>query len=250
MTERNSCEKAEAKTMLPTVTSNMWHPVPEIRARWLKQYGKERFTFEEALAAQTFPEFWAFPPQKSVKWKWLAEAFPPKVAEYFFEKHVSNGEFVLLDLFAGIGGWSLGAVRSGKVSRIIMVENDKEKCLYLEKNFSRFGIPYKVICDDVRNVDFSSIRADIITASPPCEDVSVLRHFRENNTQRGTIPLTMFTASVVNTINPKIAFYENVYRKPLAEIMKKHGWFSVRFDMSKLIPQKRVRLIAWRYKAL
>jgi hypothetical protein len=31
-----------------------------------------------------------------------------------------------------------------------------------------------------------------------------------------------------------------------AELLRKHGWHVVRFDMSRIIPQKRVRLIAYK----
>jgi site-specific DNA-cytosine methylase len=228
----------------PTVTSVMWHPTPELRERWLRQYGRDRFSFEEALYAQTFPSNWLFPESKTVRWKWLGEAFPPKVAEYLFSKFVDGGNLVLLDLFAGIGGWGLGAVWSGEFSKVIMVEVDREKCRYLELNFSKLDVDFEVICNDVREIDV--IRADVITASPPCEDLTVLKFFRYNETSVGTIPLTLHTIRYVEEARPRIAFYENVYRKPLAELLRRHGWHVERFDMSKLIPQKRVRLLAYR----
>jgi len=234
--------------ILPTVTSVMWHPTPELRARWLRQYGKDRFTFEEAREAQTFPEWWLFPKQKTTKWKWLGEAFPPKVAEYLFKKYVHIRDAVLLDLFAGIGGWSLGAIWSKRIRKIIMIELDRAKCKYLDMNFSRLNIEYEVICSDVRNVNYTVIDADIITASPPCEDLSMLRYFIRNNVDRGTISLTSFTIALVKELKPKIAFYENVYRKQLRKLLNENGWYTMRFDMSKIIPQKRVRLIAiWQH---
>jgi len=232
------------KKILPTVTSVMWHPPPELRNRWIKEYGKDRFSFDEAREAQTFPKDWIFPPVESKRWKWLGEAFPPKVAEYLFNMYVSGNNNVLLDLFAGIGGWGLGSVWSGKFSKIIMVEIDREKCMYLDMNFRRLGISYEIICSDVRNVDYTKIRADVITASPPCEDLSMLRYFVETPSKRGTIPLTIATINIVDMLKPKIALYENVYRLELVRILERYGWKASRFDMSKLIPQKRVRLIA------
>jgi len=228
----------------PTVTSVMWHPVPELRARWLRQYGKDRFSFEEALYAQTFPDNWLFPEAKTTKWKWLGEAFPPKVAEYLFSRFVEGNNLTLLDLFAGIGGWGLGAIWSGKFRKIVMVEIDREKCRYLKLNLSRLNVDFEVICDDVRNVD--AIRADVITASPPCEDLTVLKFFSKNETNVGTIPLTLHTIKYVEEARPKIAFYENVYRRQLAELLRRHGWHVEKFDMSRIIPQKRVRLLARR----
>jgi len=187
-----------------------------------------------------------FPKTKKVKWKWLAEAFPPKVSQYLFDKYVEGSNLVLLDLFTGIGGWGLGAVWSGKFQRIIMIEKDLEKCIYLKLNFNKIGIDYEIICRDVRNVDYSKlVRVDVITASPPCEDLSMLRFLNKYKIKvvRGTIPLTVFVVELVEKIKPKIAFYENVYRRTLRELLEKHGWSCTRFDMSNIIPQKRIRLI-------
>jgi site-specific DNA-cytosine methylase len=219
----------------------MWHPTPELRERWLKQYGKDRFSFEEALYAQTFPKDWLFPLTTTKKWKWLAEAFPPKVAEHLFNIYVKGSDLVLLDLFAGIGGWGLGAVWSKKFKKIIMVEIDKEKCGYLKMNFEKLGIDFEVICSDVREV--AEIKADVITASPPCEDLTILRFFSGNKINKGTVPLTIYTLEYVNMVKPVTAFYENVYNKVLVDILRRYGWYVERFDMSKIIPQKRVRLI-------
>jgi site-specific DNA-cytosine methylase len=222
----------------------MWHPTPELRSRWLREYGKDRFSFEEAREAQTFPEWWEFPESKTKRWKWLGEAFPPKVADHLLSRFVLGSGHVLLDLFAGIGGWGLGAAMSGKFSKIVMVEWDREKCDYLRRNFSRLGIEYEVLCTDVRKV--GPIKVDVVTASPPCEDLTVLKHFNYNPTNHGTVPLTLYTLEYVDRVNPTLALYENVYRKPLTELLRTHGWVVERFDMSKLIPQRRVRLIAYR----
>jgi site-specific DNA-cytosine methylase len=219
----------------------MWHPTPELRARWLKQYGKDRFSFEEALYAQTFPSWWIFPEAKTKKWKWLGEAFPPKVAEHLFNNHVTGKDLVLLDLFAGIGGWGLGATWSGRFRKVVMVENDREKCRYLDINFSKLDVDYEIICSDVREIDI--IKADVITSSPPCEDLTVLKFFNYNPTDVGTVSLTLFTISYVDKSRPVIAFYENVYRKILRDILTSYGWSVSRFDMSKIIPQKRIRLL-------
>lgn len=231
----------------PTVTSVMWHPTPELRARWLKQYGRDRFSFEEALHAQSFPEWWEFPNTKTKKWKWLAEAFPPKVAAYLLEKFTDGNNLVLLDLFAGIGGWGLGATWTGRFRKVIMVEIDKEKCKYLKDNFSRLSISYEVLCMDVRGLDV--IKSDVVTASPPCEDLTVLKFFNYNETSKGTVPLTLFTMDYVEQAKPKAALYENVYRRQLADILRTRGWRAIRLDMSELIPQKRVRLIGIKRQA-
>jgi len=129
-------------------------------------------------------------------------------------------------------------------SRIIMVEMDREKCKYLRLNFSKLGVDFQVICSDARKVDYSGLNADVVSVSPPCEDLTVLKYFNYNPTNRGTIPLTLFAIRFVDALRPKVALYENVYRVALKQILEEHGWKAIRFNMSRLIPQKRVRLIA------
>jgi len=231
------------RKLMPTVTSVMWHPNPELRERWLREYGKDRFSFEEAREAQSFPESWSFPPQKAKRWKWLAEAFPPKVALYLFSKYVKGKDLILLDLFAGIGGWSLGAVWSGKFNKIIMVEKDPEKVSHLWENFRRLGAGFRIICGDARTID-CDFHVDVVASSPPCEDLCMLRFFSYNSINKGTVSLTLFTMDLVEKLRPKVAFYENVYRIQLKEALEKRGWETYRFDMSEIIPQKRIRLIA------
>jgi len=234
------------KVIYPTVVEAWYHPPPELRERWKRQYGKDRFTFEEALYAQSFPNTWLFPPHESKRWKWIAEAFPPRVAEYLFRAYLCNNDNVLLDLFAGIGGWGLGAVWSGKFRKIIMIEIDREKCFYLRLNFEKLGVDFRVVCKDVRDVNYDELgRIDVITASPPCEDLSKLRFLNKYDIRvvRGTIPLTAFVIELVDRLNPKVALYENVYRKELRQTLEKAGWTCQRFDMSSIIPQKRIRLI-------
>jgi len=234
------------KIIYPTVTTAWYKPTHILRERWRKKYGRERFTFEEARRVQSFPDYWSFPYQKNIKWKWIAEAFPPRVAEYLFRKHVSGSNLVLLDLFSGIGGWSLGAYWSGKITKTIMVEKDVRKCTYLKLNFKKLGIEYKVVCNDVQSVDYKKLgKIDVVTTSPPCEDLSKLRFLNKYGSRlvRGTVPLTRFSIEIVDMLKPRIAFYENVYRKSLRKLLENEGWKCTRFDMSNIIPQKRIRLI-------
>jgi C-5 cytosine-specific DNA methylase. len=127
-----------------------------------------------------------------------------------------------------------------------MVERDREKCSYLRVNFdsvvSAFNVEYEVVCRDVR--DLPVISADVIVASPPCEDLTVLKYFNYNETRKETLPLTLFTLRYVASAKPALALYENVYRRLLVEVVRRHGWVPVRLDMSRIIPQKRVRLVA------
>jgi site-specific DNA-cytosine methylase len=123
-----------------------------------------------------------------------------------------------------------------------MVDWDPEKCRYLKDNFSRLGVEFEVLCIDVRQL--RDVEADVVAASPPCEDMTVLKYFNFNETSVGTVPLTVFTARFVEKIKPLTAFYENVYRRRLARLLEGFGWNVERFDMSGIIPQRRVRLLA------
>ena len=74
----------------------------------------------------------------------------------------------LLDLFSGIGGFSLGLESTGYFETIGFVEKDKFCREVLRKNF-----PNITIESEVRNVKGSNYKADIITGGFPCQPFSV-----------------------------------------------------------------------------
>jgi len=233
-----------------TITPNIFHPNG---SRWKKR--RIVNDIKVAMYAQTFPNFWILPLGKTVQFEWIGEAFPPLYARYLFLKlNVPQGK--LLDLFAGIGGWSLGYVLSGKAKYIEMVEIDKQKCKYLELNFKRLKKftenhvnewDFNVICKDVREYEPSD-KFEIITGSPPCEDFSKLRSLSRTYGKelKGTLPLTRRYIDIVLHVKPEIALYENVYAKALAKILKNYGFVVEKHDMSLIIPQRRERLIAYK----
>ena len=230
-----------------TITSDSWHPGGRSH-----RFRPDVKLFEVALYAQSFPPFWRFPPEESIRWKWLGEAFPPLYARHLFMKLKVGGK--LLDLFAGIGGWSLGFVLTGKCEYIEMVEVDRRKCQFLEINFKllkRFteghvdDWDFNVICSDVRSYEPSD-SFDAIVASPPCEDYSVLRALSKlyGVELKGTLPLTKWYLEFVRGYNPPLALYENVVSSKIKEVLIKYGWRVEVHDMSTIIPQRRRRIIA------
>jgi len=232
-----------------TVTPNIFHPNG---SRWVKRRVID--DIRVAIYAQTFPGFWILPVGKTKAFKWIGEAFPPLYARFLFLKHGAKGR--LLDLFAGIGGWSLGFVLTGNAEYVEMVEVDREKCRYLEMNFRRLRKltrnhcdpwDFNVVCMDVLEYEPSE-RFDVVTGSPPCEDYSILRCLsRKYGVEiKGTLRLTRRFIEIVDRVNPKIAFYENVYAVKIKEIMQQYGYIVEKHDMFNIIPQRRKRLIAYK----
>lgn len=73
----------------------------------------------------------------------------------------------VLDLFSGIGGFSLGLERTGGFETVAFCEMKPHAQAVLAKNF-----PCVPCHDDVTTYDFKEGEADVITAGFPCQDIS------------------------------------------------------------------------------
>jgi hypothetical protein len=80
----------------------------------------------------------------------------------------------LLDLFSGIGGFSLGLESTGYFQTIAFVEKDKFCRQVLQKNFNNIPIE-----EDIRNVRGSNYAADVITGGFPANHSALQEKERE-----------------------------------------------------------------------
>ena len=115
----------------------------------------------------------------------------------------------VLDLFSGIGGFSLGLERTGGFETVAFCEIEKFPQKVLAKHWP--GVP---IYEDVRNVTAKQLRSDgiipnVITGGFPCQDISVAGNQKGigEGTRSG---LWSECARLVGEIRPDYAIFENV----------------------------------------
>ena len=108
----------------------------------------------------------------------------------------------VLDLFSGIGGFSLGLERAG-MTTVAFCEIEPFPRKVLAKHW-----PDVPIYEDVRTMDFSGVSADVITAGFPCQDLS-------NAGKRAGITgersgLYRYVLESIRVVRPRFAILENV----------------------------------------
>jgi len=115
----------------------------------------------------------------------------------------------VLDLFSGIGGFSLGLERTGGFETVAFCEIEKFPQKVLAKHW-----PEVPIYEDVRDVTAEQLRADgiipnVITGGFPCQDISVAGNQKGigEGTRSG---LWSECARLVGEIRPDYAIFENV----------------------------------------
>ena len=115
----------------------------------------------------------------------------------------------VLDLFSGIGGFSLGLERTGGFETVAFCEIEKFPQKVLAKHW-----PEVPIYEDVRDVTAEQLRADgiipnVITGGFPCQDISVAGNQKGigEGTRSG---LWSECARLVGEIRPRYAIFENV----------------------------------------
>ena len=113
----------------------------------------------------------------------------------------------VLDLFAGIGGFSIGLEKSG-FETVAFCEIDPYAQKVLKKNWP--GVP---IYDDVRTITADRLAADgigvdVITGGFPCQDISVAGAGAGLEGERSG--LWAECARLLRDIQPRCAIFENV----------------------------------------
>ena len=108
----------------------------------------------------------------------------------------------VLDLFSGIGGFSLGLESTGFFETMAFVEKDAFCQKVLKKNFNNIPIE-----GDIRNVKGEKYRADVVTGGFPCQPFSVAGKRKGTDDDRY---LWDETIRVVRECKPKYFIGENV----------------------------------------
>jgi len=114
----------------------------------------------------------------------------------------------VLDLFAGIGGFSLGLHRAGGYKTEMFCEIEDFQKGVLKKHW-----PNVPIHSDISTLDGKKLKGkiDVITGGFPCQAHSTAA--RGKNTAKDWWPEM---ARVVSEVRPKFVIAENVQRKPIA----------------------------------
>ena len=177
---------------------------------------------------------------------------PSEKNNYKILKSKNKSPYNVIELFAGAGGTALGFENAG-LNHLLLNEIDKNSSETLKLNF-----PDKtnIICDDVRNLDFSSYKGfvDIVQAGFPCQAFSYAGNSLGFEDVRGTLFFEF--ARCIKETKPKIAVGENVRGllnhdkgktlKTMISVLEELG-YKVSFKILKAqyfdVPQKRERLI-------
>lgn len=155
----------------------------------------------------------------------------------------------VIELFAGAGGLALGLEQAG-FNVVLLNENDKWACKTLQTNRPK----WKVVCQDISQLDWKGYKADVITGGFPCQPFSYAGKRLGFEDTRGTLFFEF--ARCVKEVRPKMFVAENVYGltthsdgktlKTIVSIMEDLGYtvqYQVLDAVDYHVPQKRKRVI-------
>lgn len=117
-----------------------------------------------------------------------------------------------IDLFAGVGGFTLGFEATGLYETRLLVDSDRSAVETFKRNRPR--VPYwpkdlsKVEADELLSlVKLRAGELDVLTAGPPCQGLSKIGT-RQLDDERNL--LLRHTCELIDAIKPKLAIIENV----------------------------------------
>ena len=113
-----------------------------------------------------------------------------------------NNKLKVLDLFSGIGGFSLGLHSTGIFDTVKFVEFDKFCQKVLKKNFPNIPIE-----GDIKDVKGQEFEADVVVGGFPCQPMSVAGRQKGTSDNRYLWP-EMFR--LIKEIKPEFVIGENV----------------------------------------
>ena len=108
----------------------------------------------------------------------------------------------VLDLFSGIGGFSLGLESTGHFETIAFCEKDQFCQKVLQKNFKNIPIE-----GDVRNVKGEKYKADVVVGGFPCQSISIAGKQKGKDDDRFLFPEML---RVIKEVKPRWIIGENV----------------------------------------
>jgi DNA (cytosine-5)-methyltransferase 1 len=129
----------------------------------------------------------------------------------------------LLDLFSGIGGFSLGLERTGGFETVAFCEYEEARWPILNKHW-----PNTIIYKDVKEINGKELtrkhgQIDVITGGFPCQDLSVCGHQRGIEAERSG--LWSEIVRLVSEIRPGYVIVENVANLLSGPSEKPGAWF-------------------------
>lgn len=131
----------------------------------------------------------------------------------------------VLDLFSGIGGFSLGLERTGGFETVAFCEIEEYPRKVLKKHWPEVPCYYDVtkLTGDILERD--GIAIDVITGGFPCQDISVAG--KQAGIGEGTRSgLWSECLRLVSELRPKFALFENVSNLLSGPSEQAGGWFS------------------------
>ena len=123
----------------------------------------------------------------------------------------------VLDLFSGIGGFSLGLERTGGFKTVAFCEIDTHARKVLKKHW-----PEIIIYNDVVNLDYNG-EIDVITGGFPCQDLSIAGRKAGLSGSRSGLWGHMFRK--IRTLRPRYVIIENVANLLAGPNEQPGGWF-------------------------